>query len=70
MSDISILSGISGLSFDSTFFCLVFFISFLVLLPSPDALSVLRFILLMAHHPDFLSGKFFNIFLWEIGFFV
>ena len=59
MSDVSPLSGISGLLFDSTllspflFFCQVL----------PLFLSCLFFWLLI-HSPDiFFSGKFFNIFI-------
>ena len=48
MSDVTPLSGISGLSFDSPFLSpLLFF------LPSPLALSVLSFFLLMVHSPGF-----------------
>ena len=48
MSDVVLLSGISGLSFDSPFLSppLFFF------LPSHLALSVLSFFLLMVHSPD------------------
>ena len=59
MSDISLLSGISGLSFDSTLLSPF-------LLPAPIALSVLSsffFFCLLPHSSDFLSRKFFNIFL-------
>ena len=48
MSDVSLLSGISRLTFDSPFLSpLLFF------LPSPFARSVLSFFLLMIHYPDF-----------------
>ena len=48
MSDVSLLSEISGLSFDSLFLSpLLFFF-----LPSPLALSVLSFFLLMVQSPD------------------
>ena len=48
MSDISLLSGISGLSFDSPFLSpLLFF------LPSPLVLSVLSFFLLIGHSANF-----------------
>ena len=64
MSDVSLLSGISGLSFDSTvlspllFFCLVLlpFLSYLFLPASPFF--------------ETFSRKFFNIFREEVGFFV
>ena len=64
MPDVSPLSGISGLSFDSTllspllFFCLVLlpFLPYLFLPAGPFFLT--------------FSRKFFNIFLEEIGFFV
>ena len=46
MSDVSPLSGISGLSFDSTL------LSPLVLLPIPVTLSVLSFFCLLVHSPE------------------
>ena len=51
MSDVSPVSGISGLSFDSPFLSPLFFLSFY--LPSPLALSVLLFFLLMVYSHDF-----------------
>ena len=52
MSNVPLLFGISGLSFDSPFVSpLLFF------LPSPLALSVLSFFLLMVHSPD----KYFSL---------
>ena len=61
MSDVPLLSGIPGLSFDSPFLSpLLFF--FLFFLPSPLALSVLAFFLLMVHSPDFFSRKLSNSF--------
>ena len=64
MSDVSPMSGISGLSFDYTllspllFFCLVLlcFLSDLFLPAGPFS--------------ELLSRKFFNMFRYEIGFFV
>ena len=57
MSDVSLLSGISGLSFDSPFLSpLLFF------LPSHLALSVLIVIfLLMVHSPFFLKTQIFFV---------
>ena len=52
MSDVPLLSGISGLSFDSPFLSLLLFF-----LPSPLALSVLSFFLLMVHSPDFFPPE-------------
>ena len=52
MSDVTLLSGISGLPFDSTFLSpLLFF------LPSPLALFVLFFFLLIVCSPDFFPRK-------------
>ena len=80
MSHIPLLSGNSGLSFDSPFLPPPFFF-----LSTPAALSVFSFLcsaaslfrlllfffifLLMAHSPDFFpSRKFFSIFHSETGF--
>ena len=57
MSDVTLLSGISGLAFDSPFLSPLFFF-----LPSPFALSVLSFFLLMVHSPDFFPENISNIF--------
>ena len=58
MSDVSPLSGISGLSSDSPFLSpLLFF------LPSPFALTVLSFFLLMVHSPVYFTRKFSDVFL-------
>ena len=56
MSDVSPLSGISGLSFDSTL------LSPLVLLPTLVALSVLFSALLAILLTFLISRKFFNVF--------
>ena len=53
MSDISLLSGISGLSFDSPFLSPVLFF-----LPNPFALSCFVIFLMMVHSPDFFPGYF------------
>ena len=61
MSDVTLLSGISGLSFDFPFLSPLFFSPFF--LPGPLALSVLSFFLLMVHSSDSLfSRKRSNIF--------
>ena len=63
MSDVSLLSGISGLSFDSTL---------LVLLPSPITLSVLSsflFFCLLVHSPELFPQNSSTIFRLEKGFF-
>ena len=60
MSDVLLVSGISGLSFDSSFLSPLLFFSFcLVLLLF---LSCHCF-LLMVHSPDFFPRKLSNIFL-------
>ena len=54
MSDVTLLSGISGLSFDSPFLSpLLFF------LPS---LAVIVIFLLMVHAPELFSSKVSNVF--------
>ena len=65
MSDVSLLSGISGVSFDSTLLSPVLFFYLLLLL-----FSSCPFFLLTAHTLDFFPKKFFNIFRWGIGSFV
>ena len=60
MSDVSSLSGISGLSFDPTLLS----IFFLDLLLSPVTLSVLSFFCQLTHSPDFFpenSSTFFFV---------
>ena len=55
MSDVSLLSGISGLSLDSSLLSLV-------LLPTPIALSILSFFLPIGHSPDFFLQKILRYF--------
>ena len=62
MSDVSLLSGISGLSFDSTVPT-----PFLVFLPTPVAPSCL--FSCQSHSPDFFPEDFFSVFCQEICFF-
>ena len=63
MSDVSPLSGISGLSLDSTL------LSPLVLLPSPGTLSVLSFFCLPAHAELFLENSLIFFFVQREAFF-
>ena len=69
MSDVSPLSGISGLSFDSALLSLSLSLFFL---PRSAAFSVSSFFCLLAHSAElFFSSENSSVFFgYEIGFFV